>query len=76
MKVEYKVREIKRYVVTRYAESGKLSSSEMRGEFTHPHSAQLAARAFGRMEALDRKDTAEVLYPDPPENSEDVAESA
>lgn len=76
-KVEYRVREVKRYVVTRYVESGKMSVCHTHGEFASPRTAQLSARALGRLEELDcQGDPAvEVLYPEPLQTEETEVES-
>ena len=55
-KVEYRVREVTRYVVTRYYESGKIKSSATRGEFENLHTAQQVAFALCRVEDIDSKD--------------------
>lgn len=55
-KVEYRVREVTRYVVTRYYESGKVRLSATRGEFENLDTAQRVAYALCRVEDIDSKD--------------------
>jgi hypothetical protein len=52
MKVEYKVREIKRYIVTRYEESdcGGAGSSSTRGEFDNFDTAYHVGYAMAKLE--------------------------
>jgi hypothetical protein len=50
MKVEYKVREVKRYIVTRYEEDGKSASSGQRGEFDNFDTAYQVGYAMAKLE--------------------------
>ncbi len=50
MKVEYKVREIKRYVVTRYHQDGKLAGVESKGEYDNYQIAYEVGYALAKAE--------------------------
>lgn len=47
---EYKVRQVTRYIVTRFQEDGRAASSTQFGEFDNPRSANAVAEALGSTE--------------------------
>jgi hypothetical protein len=50
MKVEYKVREVKRYIITRFEQEGKNGSSSTRGEYDNFDTAYNVAYALAKLE--------------------------
>lgn len=49
-KIEYRVRKVERYFVTRYHETGKTGGSETRGEYDNPEVAHEVAYALCKAE--------------------------
>jgi hypothetical protein len=70
MKIEYKVRPVTRYVVTRYEESegGRTGSSSVKGQYDNEHVAYEVAYALAKEES-GRTDIGvdELFYPDHPD---------
>lgn len=71
--VEYKVRPIERYIITRFEtdgpdEHGRGSASCVeRGEFASPYVAQEVAFSLGKIEQTSAGPETKVVYPDHPD---------
>jgi hypothetical protein len=67
MKVEYKVREVKRYIVTRYEESDRSGSCATRGEFDNFDTAYHVGYAMAKLEHENLGypiDDMRIIYPE------------
>lgn len=64
--VEYKVRPVERYVITRYEEDGASAACAERGEFSSPYIAQEVAFSLGKREQEALGPDATVTYPEYP----------
>lgn len=67
MKIEYKVRPVTRYVVTRFHDDGRNQGSELKGQFDNELTAYEVANALARHESADH-DLGSVIGPDLPEH--------
>lgn len=70
--VEYQVRPVERYIITRFETDGPdengrgRASCEERGEFSSPYIAREVAFSLGRIEQDSSKAETKVVYPDHP----------